>query len=328
MFLEVCVLHCGQGEMSHATREAVSYEQVNTNTPLVAVTPQRAVTCPISVVIAARNEARNLPRCLESLRGVGEIFVIDSQSNDRTVEIARVHGAEVVQFHYAGGWPKKRQWALDTLNFAYEWVLLLDADESLTAELKDEIRQAIQNPAFDGYFIELEMHFLGRRLRHCGASFSKLSLFRRGMGTFECRLRDQTTSMCDMEVHEHVVVRGKTAHLRNPILHFNVESLSRYIEKHNEYSNWEARVWLDGDGGEHIEPSLTGTEAQRRRWLRKKFFRLPGTSLLFFLYKYFFLGGCLDGMPGMIYCAFQGVQFFHIKAKIYELEQARGSRRV
>ena len=88
------------------------------------------------------------------------------------------------------------------------------------------------------------MYFLGRALRHSGASFYKLSLFRRGKGRFECRLKDQDASMADMEVHEHVV-RGRprrTAKLKNPLLHHNVESLSRYIQKHDEYSNWEARV--------------------------------------------------------------------------------------
>jgi glycosyltransferase involved in cell wall biosynthesis len=305
---------------------AVRYNVAESEKParIIAALP-RGVTCPISVIVPARNEAKNLPRCLESLRGVGEIFVIDSESSDNTADIARACGAEVIQFHYRGGWPKKRQWALDTISFAYDWVLLLDADESLTAELKSEIERAIRNPSIDGYFIELQMHFLGRRLRHCGANFSKLSLFRRELGNFECRLRDQTTSMCDMEVHEHVMVRGKTAKLGNPILHSNVESLSRYIEKHNEYSNWEARVWLDGDGGEQIEASLIGSEAQRRRWLRRKFFRMPGSPIMFFLYKYVLRLGLLDGIPGLIYCGFQGIQFFHIKGKIYELEQTRRS---
>src|SRR5271166_3516964 len=87
---------------------------------------------PVSVIIAARNEAKNLPRCLQALRDVGEVYVIDSQSTDDTVEIARSHGAQVVQFHYQGGWPKKRQWALDTLPIAHDWILLLDADEVLT----------------------------------------------------------------------------------------------------------------------------------------------------------------------------------------------------
>jgi glycosyltransferase involved in cell wall biosynthesis len=279
------------------------------------------------VIVPVRNEARNLSHCLESLRGAGEVYVIDSQSTDQTVEIARAHGAKVVQFHYQGGWPKKRQWAMDTLPLAYEWVLLLDADESLTPGLEQEIRDTIRNPHIDGYYIRLEMYFLGRRLRHSGASFSKLSLFRRGHGNFECRLRDQTSSMCDMEVHEHIIVQGNVGRLKNPLLHHNIESLSRYIEKHNEYSNWEAHVWLEGDTGDHIQPSLVGTQAQRRRWLRKKFFRLPGTSLLFFLYKYVLRLGFLDGIPGLIYCASQGIQFFHIKAKIYELEQAQRARK-
>jgi hypothetical protein len=165
------------------------------------------------------------------------------------------------------------------------------------------------------------MHFLGRELRHSGASFEKLSLFRRGQGRFECRLKDQDESMADMEVHEHVVVEGKTARLKHPLLHKNVESLSHYIRKHDEYSNWEARVWLEGEANaQDLSPSLFGSQAQRRRWLRKKFFAFPGSPLLFFFYKYIFRLGFLDGVPGLIYCSMQGIQFFHIKAKIYELK--------
>jgi glycosyltransferase involved in cell wall biosynthesis len=280
----------------------------------------RAVSLPVSVIVPARNEAHNLPRCLESLRGVGEVYVIDSHSTDETADIARSFGAKVVQFHYRGGWPKKRQWAMDTLPLAYTWVFLLDADEALTPELAEEVRQAIQNVHYDGYYIALRMFFLGRLLRHGDASFYKLSLFRRGKGRFECRLNDQDASMCDMEVHEHVVVDGQTARLENLLLHDNAESLSHYIQKHNEYSNWEARVWLFGDASSgELTPSLAGNQAERRRWLRKKFFSVPGSPMVFFLYKYFFRLGFLDGVPGLIYCGLQGIQFFHIKAKIYEL---------
>jgi glycosyltransferase involved in cell wall biosynthesis len=276
---------------------------------------------PVSVIVAVRNEARNLRRCLGSLAGVGEVYVVDSQSTDETVEIARSLGAQVVQFYYHGGWPKKRQWAMDTLPLAYDWVLLIDADEALTPDLGDEIRTAIQDSSRNGYYIVLQMYFLGRRLRHCGASFWKLSLFRRGKGHFECRLKNQDVSMADMEVHEQVVVEGPTARLRNPIVHHNVETLSRYIQKHDEYSNWEARVWLNrGAGRDEVAASLFGNQAQRRRWLRRKFLGVPGTPLLFFLYKYFFRRGFLDGIPGLIYCGLQGIQFFHIKAKIYELK--------
>jgi glycosyltransferase involved in cell wall biosynthesis len=296
-------------------------------------TGRSSVLLPVTVIVAARNEARNLPRCLESLRDVGEVYVIDSQSSDATGQIAQSYGAHLVQFHYQGGWPKKRQWAMESLPLAYDWIFLVDADEALTPELADEIQRAIQDPDCDGYYIALRMFFLGRELRHSGANFYKLSLFRRGKGRFECRLKDQDQSMADMEVHEHIVIAGqgeskaKTARLKHSLLHHNVESLSHYIRKHDEYSNWEARVWLAGDANaKDLPPSWFGSQAQRRRWLRKKFFALPGSPILFFLYKYIFSMGFLDGVPGLIYCGLQGVQFFHIKAKIYELKTQAARR--
>jgi len=288
-------------------------------------TESSAPQLPVTVIVAVRNEAHNLPRCLAALRQAGEVYVIDSQSSDATPEIARSFGAKVVQFHYQGGWPKKRQWAMDTLPLAYDWVLLLDADEALTPQLAQEIRQAIQNPNIDGYYVSLRIYFLGRVLHHGDASFSKLSLFRRGRGRFECRLRNQDTSMADMEVHEHVIVDGPTGWLRSPLIHHNVESLSRYIQKHDEYSNWESRVLLRGDlreegSGEELPPALFGIQAQRRRWLKKYLYALPGSPVLFFLYRYFLCLGFLDGTPGLIYCGFQALQMFHTKAKIYELK--------
>ncbi len=278
---------------------------------------------PISVIIPVRNEAANLPRCLEALHDVGEVYVIDSQSTDSTVEIARARGAQVAQFHYQGGWPKKRQWAMDTLPLAYDWILLLDADEVLTPELILEIRQAIQNPTVNGYYLALRIFFLGRVLRHGDARFWKLSLFRRGKGRYECRLKDQDASMADMEVHEHIIVDGPTARLENSLTHHNVESLSHYIRKHDEYSNWEARVLTHKETAAQIAPSFFGTQAQRRRWLKKKIFALPGSPVLLFLYRYLFRLGFLDGVPGLIYCSFQAVQMFHTKAKIYELRSGK-----
>src|SRR3979411_2481595 len=115
-------------------------ELIEEKSEIEASKSSTTVTLPISVIVPVRNEARNLPRCLESLAGVGEVYVIDSRRTEHTVAIAESRGAKVVQFHYAGGWPKKRQWAMDTLPFAYDWILLLDADEVLTPELVQEIR--------------------------------------------------------------------------------------------------------------------------------------------------------------------------------------------
>jgi glycosyltransferase involved in cell wall biosynthesis len=287
---------------------------------------------PVSVIIPVRNEAKNLPTCLQALRHAGEVYVIDSQSTDESIEIARSYGAKVVQFHYQGGWPKKRQWAMDTLPLSYDWILLLDADEVLTPHLAEEICSAIQNSTtrnseINGYFILLRTCFLGRVLRHGDVGLWKLSLFRRGRGRYECRLKDQDASMADMEVHEHVVVEGATARLRHSLIHQNVESLSRYIRKHDEYSNWECRVLSQSEGDEELPPSLFGNQAQRRRWLKRKLYALPGSPLLLFLYRYIFRLGFLDGVPGLIYCEFQAVQMFHTKAKIYELKlQKRTSK--
>jgi glycosyltransferase involved in cell wall biosynthesis len=292
------------------------------NNPLLSAHKSAQALLPISVVVAVRNEEKNLARCLESLDSVGEIYVVDSFSTDSTPQIARSFGAHVVQFRYQGGWPKKRQWALDTLPLNYEWVLLPDADESLTTELFAEIETAIRNPSVEGYYIGLDMYFLGRRLRHCGASFYKLSLFRYGKGHFECRAPDQDASMCDMEVHEHVMVEGPTATLSERLVHHNVTSLSRYIQKHDEYSNWEAKVWSGPNSGSELPPNLFGSQAQRRRWLKRKVFRMPASSVWLFFYRYVLRLGFLDGIPGLIYCGFQAIQCFHVKAKLFEAKIA------
>jgi len=275
---------------------------------------------PVSVLIATRNEVENISKCLEALQGwAEEIVVVDSQSEDGTVEIAQSYGATVLQFHYTGGWPKKRQWTLDTYDFRNQWILLLDADEFLLDPIKREIAQAIKSGDCDGYWLRFQLYFLGRQLRYGGFDLWKLFLFRKGKGSYEKRLDGQDTRMGDIEVHEHVFVDGKIGRLINPVRHENFNSLFRYIEKHNEYSEWEAKIYQEGLAGKLL-PSLWGTQAQRRRWLKGKLFRLPGFSLLTFFYHYILRLGFMDGKAGLIYCGLKCVQRFHAKAKLYELE--------
>ena len=278
---------------------------------------------PVSILIPTRNEAANLPRCLEALRGwANEIVIVDSGSTDGTAAIAQEAGAKLLQFVYKGGWPKKRQWALDTYDFANEWILLLDADEILQDEIKDQIAVAIEKNEKDGYWLKFQLHFLGRPLRHGGFDLWKLFLFRRGKGRYERRIAgDQTKSMSDIEVHEHVVVDGKVGRLSAPIRHENWNSLHRYIAKHNEYSDWEALVYHEGGGGGDIKPRLFGSQAERRRLLKKLFMRLPGFPLFTFMYHYVLKLGFLDGRAGFIYCCMKGIQRFHAKAKLFELRK-------
>ena len=275
---------------------------------------------PVSVLIPTRNEAHNISRCLAPLKGwADEIVIVDSQSTDGTIELAEAANAEVLQFHYKGGWPKKRQWALDTFEFRNNWILLLDADEILLDPIKKEIARAIQSNEYDGYWLRFQLFFMGRQLKHGGFDLWKLFLFKKGLGRYEKRLTRQDTSMSDIEIHEHVVVDGKVSRLKSPIRHENFNTLFRYIEKHNEYSEWEARVFSEGQS-EDLEPSFFGSQAQRRRWLKKTFFRVPGFSVMTFIYHYVIRLGVLDGKQGFYYCALKGVQRFHTKAKLYEIE--------
>jgi len=280
---------------------------------------------PVSVLVPIRNEAENLPRCLSSVQWADEIFVVDSRSTDGSIEIAQRHGAKVVQFEFNGVWPKKKNWALENLPFKTEWVLILDADEVLPAGAGEEIANAIANAgAIAGYWICRRFFFLGRWLRHAYYPNWNLRLFRHSLGRYE-KLTSAETKSGDNEVHEHVVVQSESktrvTKLHHALLHHNVESLSHYILKHDKYSNWDARLWFEGEANARdLAPSLFGSQAQRRRWLRKMFFSVSGSPVLFFLYKYILCLGFLDGIPGLIYCGLQGVQFFHIKAKIYELK--------
>ena len=98
---------------------------------------------PITVLVAAKNEERNLGRCLSTLSPAERIIVIDSHSQDRTARLVEENGAELVQFNYTGGYPKKRQWALTALDIATPWIFLLDADESVPAPLWEEIQKAL-----------------------------------------------------------------------------------------------------------------------------------------------------------------------------------------
>ncbi|MGH9679259.1 MAG: glycosyltransferase family 2 protein, partial [Candidatus Acidiferrales bacterium] len=280
---------------------------------------------PISVLIPARNEARNLRRCLDPLVDwADQIVVADSGSSDGTVAIAESYGATVVQFTYQGGWPKKRQAILDSFPFRNEWILLLDADEILLGPIRQEIGDAIRSSDREGFWLRFQIHFLGRQLRFGDTQLWKLCLFRKGAGRYERRLTTQDASMSDIEVHEHVVVSGRIGRLTNPVRHENWNALDRYIEKHNEYSNWEAKVHCGRLDGE-IKPTPWGCQAARRRWLKRTLLSVPGSPILLFVQKYFLKLGLLDGIPGLTYCGLQAVQLFHVKAKMYEIRRSGGT---
>lgn len=278
----------------------------------------------VSVVVPIKNEAANLPRCLGAVQWADEIFVVDSQSTDGSIEIAQKHGARVEQFHFNGTWPKKKNWALENLPFRNEWVLLLDADEILPPEAEDEIANAVANAGeLAGYWINRHFIFLGRRLRHAYYPNWNLRLFRHSLGRFE-KLTDVATESGDNEVHEHVIVKGPVDRLRCEIAHDAFPSIDVFIEKHNRYSNWEARVAVD-ESLKRQNPQLDAGSVAHRRRLKEIAQHLPFRPLLRFLYIYIWQRGFLDGREGYYFARLHAVYEFLSVAKTYEYRKRTGS---
>lgn len=275
----------------------------------------------ITIIIPVKNEERNLIYCLEPIQGwAKEIIVIDSKSIDNTQKIAESFGAKVINFDYKGGWPKKRQYIIQTYPFTTNWILLLDADEILDDKSKASISKAIKNEKVDGYYLWFRLEFLGKMLLRSDPGLRKMSLFKVGKGNYEKRFGDQDLSMGDMEVHEHVVVDGEISEIKTPILHRNFNNISRFIIKHDEYSNYEAKVHTKGEKTD-IEENLFGTTEQRRRYLKKKLIRNPIAPFGYFFYLYLFRGGFLEGKAGFYYILYQCVYLYFVQSKVYEIEK-------
>jgi glycosyltransferase involved in cell wall biosynthesis len=272
----------------------------------------------VSVLIPVKNEEANIAACLQSLRWADEVFVVDSQSTDRTACLAQQAGAHVVQFQYQGG-DKKKNWSLENLPFRNEWVLIVDADERVPPELAEEIAASIDRPGGpDGYYVNRRLIFLGHWIRHAGWYPSwNLRLFRHALGRYE-RMAIDSGRAGDNEVHEHVVLQGEAAYLTRDLLHHDFKSLFHYIERHNRYSDWDSAVYLQL----RREPLLVSEPLQgavrRKRMLKRLWVRLPFRPALRFLYMYVLRAGFLDGAAGWHFCILGGIHQYNIDLKMKE----------
>ena len=274
----------------------------------------------VTVVIPVKDEAANLPECLGRLGGFRDIVVVDSGSTDGTPDIARAHGAEVVDFRWDGRFPKKRNWLLRNRDFATPWVLFLDADEFVTEAFKAELGRVLPESPHSGYWLNYDRWFLGRRLRH-GDEFVKLALFRPEAGEYE-RIEEARWSGLDMEIHEHPVLEGSSGEITSPIEHNEYRGLRHYIAKHNEYSSWEAaryRQLMAGDSaaGEAWR-RLTPRQQSKYRHLAKWW-----AAPVYFLRGYLGKRGFLDGAAGFHFALMKAVYFYQIRLKIRELAASR-----
>lgn len=279
----------------------------------------------VDVVVLTFNEEMNLEYCLRSVQGlVRNIFIVDSGSTDRTVEIAKGYDAHVVTHEFITQ-AQQFNWALDSLPIESDWVLRLDADEYLLPELREEIAETLPKlpPEVTGLYMKRRMIFLGRWIRHGGHyPIWLLRLFRYGTARSE-----------EADLNEHfVLLKGTSARLKNDFVDEDRRGLARWTIKHEGYGAREARVLnrlQQGYDPEWIQPRLFGNQPQRKRWLIHHVYRrtpLFVRAYLYFLYRYLFRLGFLDGPEGLIFHFLHGCWYlFYIDAKIYEQRLRGGS---
>ncbi len=268
---------------------------------------------PITVVVPVKNEEKSLAACLTRLGAFEEIVVVDSQSTDKTCEIAAQFGARVVQFKWQGGFPKKRNWALLNLTFKTPWVLFLDADEQVTPAFVDEAARAVSGTSVAGFWLNYSNYFMGKMLRF-GDPQRKLALLRVGAGLYE-RIEDPGWSHIDSEIHEHPQLTGEIGEIRARIDHLDVRGIEQFIDRHNCYSTWEAnRFGQLVDAGEAGWTKLTRRQRFKYRTVASFWF-----APAYFLFTYIFRLGFLDGMAGMDYALLKMAYFQNIRLKMIEI---------
>lgn len=281
-----------------------------------------------TVLILTKNEERHIARALGSVSNTADrVFVVDSGSTDRTVEIAEAAGATVLKNPWVN-YATQFNWALDQLPGDTEWVLRLDADEVVTEPLAEEIQARLMSlpPETHGVYVSRRMNFLSRPIRWGGVfPVRVLRLFRRGKGRCENRWMD-----------EHILVDGKTVEFRGEIVDDNLNSLTWWTEKHNAYASREVIDLLNLEFGfmphETVADLRGGKQAGVKRWLKERVYAsLPGGSraFLYFFYRYVIRLGLLDGKEGAAFHVLQGFWYrYLVDMKLLEVRNYMKTHRV
>ena len=277
----------------------------------------------LSAIILTHNEEKNLGSCLESLQPLAcPVFVIDSGSSDRTLEIAAEFGAVALKHPFVSH-VEQWIWALENVPLKSEWILALDADQSITPELAEEIKAQLPTSTVDGFYIKRRQVFRGRWIKH-GGYYPKylLKLFR----SSRVYLHDGD------RVDHHFYVRGSCAKLFCDLIEANhkEDDISFWIDKHNRYAALMAEEEQRKRCGGYrppITPSLFGNPDQRVIWLKNLWSRLPlyVRPLAYFSYRYFLRAGFLDGKQGFIFHFLQAYWYrLIIDIKLDEIQKQSG----
>jgi glycosyltransferase involved in cell wall biosynthesis len=263
---------------------------------------------PVSVLVATKNEEKNLGRCLEALKDFSEIVVIDSNSTDETKNIALRFGARVENFTWDGKYPKKRQWCLENLKLKHDWIFFVDADEIVTSTLKAEISKIFQStPEHDGYFVKGRYVWGGKILGY-GLSNNKIVLFDRRKIHFPAVNDLDLPGMGEMEGHYQPVLKnkGSLGQLLELMLHY-CEDRAAWNRRHERYADWEAG--MNRKGAWPADPD------SKRQKAKEIFRALPFRPAVAVLHSYVWKRGFLDGREGLDFALSRGAYYRMIEAR-------------
>ena len=281
----------------------------------------------ISVIILTFNEGLHIERCLRSLSAfTDKLLVIDSFSTDKTVEIAQSLGATVLQ-HPWKSYAFQFNYGIDHLPFDTQWVMRMDADEYVTPELAAEITRTLPTlpSEVEGLYMKRRVLFMNQWIRRGGYyPIWLLRIWRNSRGRCE-----------ELWMDEHIkLVNNVTVRLQHDIVDHNLNNLTWWTQKHNNYAIREVidllNIRYNFDEKETVEPRLFGSQEQRKRFLKIRYAYLPlfTRPLLYFLYRYFIKLGFLDGTKGLVWHFLQGFWYrFLVDAKLYEVFQRAGYRK-
>lgn len=270
----------------------------------------------IAIIILTYNEALHIERCIGSVRRVSDkIYVVDSHSTDGTQEIARRLGATVVEHDYVNQ-AQQMQWAINNLGLDTEWVMRMDADEYLTDKLVDEVKTRLPKLPKDvtGVYLTLDVIFQGKNVKHGRLHAPKIMrIWRRGKAYMEQRWMDERM----------ILTEGTAITFKGRFVDHNLNSLTWWTQKHNNYSNRELAVEamrMYGIGRD--DEALKGRNQKKGMYYRLPAFFRAG---VYFSVRYFMFGGFLDGKAGLIWATLQAYWYrFLIDAKMSEMKRALG----
>ena len=277
----------------------------------------------LTTIILTYNEERNIANAINSVKKLAKrIVVVDSFSTDKTIEIAKSLGAEIIEHEFENQ-AKQFIYAINHLKIDTQWIMRLDADEIISKKASKEIEEICffnKDTDINGIVVRFEVNFLGKKLRHGGIyPFKKMIIYKKNKGYMEDRAMD-----------EHIVLNeGKSIELKHDSFHRDYKDLNAWIDKHNKYSSREVEDYFLNN---NQESKQLNKSAKIKRFIKFKiYYKLPlGTRAhLYYLYRYYFKFGFLDGKEGKIFAFMQAYWYrFLVDAKIFEKTKMINERKI